>query len=505
MENQDKTPKSFIERITQAPVRQWVRFSIMALLIIAFALWVGNYWTLLLLVVFVDSYITRYLPWGFWRKSKNTAFRKTMEWVDAILYALIAVYFINTFLFQNYKIPTSSLEKSLLVGDYLFVSKLSFGARVPNTPLSFPLAQHTMPILNTKSYIETPQWGYKRLKGFGEVERYDIVVFNFPAGDTVAVAAQNPDYYTHIYNAGKSNFNTDTTGMNLSNYAYNQLVKEQGAAIVKRNSERYGEVIYRPVDRRENYVKRAVGLPGELFKIVDNDVYIDGEKIARPKKMQLNYYVMTNGTMLGEQNFRDLDVSKDDRYLINNERNAAGLLAYLGFSPNEKGGYNPVYQIPLTQSALEKVKAYPFVTQVVEEPGEFGGSVFPLGHNSEWTRSNYGEIWIPKRGETLALTLDNLAIYEQAIRNYEGNTLVVKDGKIYINGKESNSYTFEMDYYMMLGDNRDKSADSRYWGFVPEDHVVGSPLLVWLSIDKDRGLFDGRIRFNRLFTGVPKE
>ncbi len=494
--------KNFKTRLSEASIAQWVRFGIATLLIVAFAIWVENLWTLLLVPVVADIYLTHYLPWGFWRESKNKPFRKVMEWVDAILYALIAVYFLNTFFFQNYKIPTSSLEKSLLVGDHLLVSKLSFGARVPNTPLSFPLAQHTMPILNTKSYIEWPQWPYKRLKGTGVVDRGEIVVFNFPTGDTVATYAQNPDFYTLAYNEGKANFHTDTTGLNLSKYALNKMITQQGGEIIRRNSDRYGEIVYRPVDRRENYVKRAIGLPGETLQIIDNQVYIDGEALVNPEKMQLNYYIMTDGTTLGERNFRELDVSADDRYLISNNPSANSLLNYLGFTPNSNGSYNPVYQLPLTQENLEKIKSYNFVTKVVGEPGEFGGETFPLGYNEKWTRANYGPIWIPKRGESIELTLENLPIYERAIHTYEGNEVTVKGDKIFINGVESKEYTFEMDYYIMMGDNRDKSADSRFWGFVPEDHVVGKPLFVWLSIDKDRSLFDGKIRFDRFFKGV---
>ena len=461
------------------PISRWIRFGLASLILVGFAIWLNNYTVLLLLILFVDIYLTRYIPWGFWRKSTNKTFRKTMEWVDAILYALVAVYLINTFFFQNYTIPSSSLEKSLLVGDYLFVSKLSFGPRVPNTPLSFPLAQHTLPIINTKSYIEKPQWPYHRLKGTGTVQRNDIVVFNFPAGDTVALKIQNPDYYTLCYREGRE--------------------------VVNRNKDIFGEIVFRPVDRRENYVKRCIGMPGDTFQVINNQVYIDGKKLKNPENMQLNYYVMTNGVRLGEQNFRDLDVSVDDRYLINDDANYNQILSYLGFTPNADGSFNPVYRLPLTQKALNKVKGYNFITQIKGEPGEFGGETYPLGYNENWTRSDYGPIWIPKRGATLNLTLENLPIYERVIRNYEGNSLAIKNDKIYINDKETNQYTFKMDYYIMLGDNRDNSADSRSWGFVPEDHIVGKPLFVWLSLDKDRKWFDGWIRFNRLFKSVGRE
>ena len=242
-----------------------------------------------------DIYLTRYVPWTFWKKSKNKTVLRVMEWVDAIVYALVAVYLINIFFFQNYKIPTSSLEKSLLVGDYLFVSKLSYGPRVPNTPLSFPLVQNTFPILNVKSYIEWPSWPYHRLAGLGKVKRGDIVVFNFPAGDTVAVRVPNPDYYTLVHYVGRDG--------------------------VKRNKEQFGEVVYRPVDRRENYVKRCVGMPGDTFEIRDNQVYVDGKAIENPRNIQFNYFVMLQpGYRFSEKQFRELGVSVDDRRFVSAER-----------------------------------------------------------------------------------------------------------------------------------------------------------------------------------------
>ena len=466
-------------RLKQVKKSRWIRFTIVAILYIGWTIWLNNYWVLFGLLLLIDLYLTQYIPWGWWKKSKNKALRKVMEWVDAIVYALVLVYFIFTFLFQNFQIPSSSLEKTLLVGDYLFVSKLSYGPRVPNTPFFFPLAQHTMPVIGTKTYIDWPQWDYHRLKGLGNVKRNDIVVFNFPAGDTVALKMQNPDYYT--------------------------LVHYYGRDAIHRNKDLYGDIIYRPVDRRENYVKRCVGLPGDTFHIINNDIYIDGIKQQRPKNMQLNYYVATNGVRINEQQFRDMDISVADRTLLNNENGYSQIMALLGIEPETNGEFNPVYRLPLTEKALKKIKNYSFVTKVIPEPGYFGGDTYPLVSSNNWTRSDYGPVWIPRKGETIQLTLENLPVYERIIRNYEKNILEVKDSKIFINGKESPSYTFKMDYYMMLGDNRDNSADSRYWGFVPEDHIVGKPLFVWMSLDNDRGLFDGRFRTSRFLKNVSEE
>ena len=457
--------------------KQWIKFSIAAVLYALFALWMENAWLLIGLILIADIFLTHYIPWGAWKRAKNPQVRNVLEWVDDILFALVAVYFINLFVFQNYQIPSPSLEKSLLVGDYLFVSKLSYGPRVPNTPLSFPLVQNTLPFFNSKSYLDWPLWDYKRVKGFGDVKRDDIVVFNFPAGDTIALQVQNPDYYT--------------------------LVEMYGRDAIKLNKQQFGDVIYRPVDKRENYVKRCIGMPGDTIEIRDNQVYIDGVPGKNPEKVQYNYYVETDGAMLSEEQFRLLDVSKDDRAIVSDGKSNKNMLTMIGFESDENGNYGPVYRFPLTDKGLEKVKKLPVVKQVIIEPDALGGGMtYPVGYDTGWTRDNFGPLWIPKKGATIPLTERNLALYERCIRNYENNTLEVKDGKVYINGKPETSYTFKYDYYWMMGDNRHNSADSRSWGFVPEDHIVGKPIMIWLSLDKDRSLFDGGIRWNRMFRWV---
>ena len=439
----------------------------------------GNLWLLFGLIVIADIFLTKYIPWGGWKKAKNPKVRELLEWIDDILFALIAVYIINLFVFQNYQIPTSSLEKSLLVGDYLFVSKLSYGPRVPNTPISFPLVQNTLPILNCKSYLEWPYWGYKRVKGLGTVKRNDIVVFNFPAGDTIALYEQNPDFYN--------------------------LVARDGRANVLANKARYGEIMYRPVDKRENYVKRCIGMPGDLLSVVDNQVYIDGVEAINPENLQFAYYVETDGSVLTEDQFRMLDISKSDRELISIYTGSHRMLLSMGFGEDGRIS-TPIYRLPMTNKALEMIRKIPTVRQVKIEPDEYGGSVYPNGvadYYTGWTRDNFGPIWIPAKGQTIRLDEKNLALYNRCIRNYENNTLEVKpDGTVLINGKPETSYTFKYDYYFMMGDNRHNSLDSRAWGFVPEDHVIGKPILVWLSLDKDHGLFSGGIRWKRMFRMV---
>ena len=481
---------TFKERFGQASRRQWFWFAVWSILTILFAIWSQSPWILLFILLFLDIYITKYIPWGFWKKSKNSAFRKTMEWVDAIIFALIAVYFINTFFFQNYQIPTPSLEKSLLVGDFLAVSKLSYGPRAPITPLSFPLAQHTMPVTGGKSYIEKPQWKYKRLKGFGDVERNDIVVFNFPVGDTVALNQQGVDFYT------------------LSKYHSN------GSEGIRADKNTYGEIVYRPVDRRENYVKRCIGLPGETLELRNDSVFIDGEFILNPKHSQHNYMIHTDGTQISVDVFTELGINKADymthtsygQYVPRSQDlTDVDSISMSLFNLKPRSGNNGrlYFSIPLTEEMIGKIKLKPFVWDVIKEKEIPGSSYyFPLEYNTNWTRDSYGPLWIPEKGATIIFDKDvdyKIAAYERCIKNYEGNDFSYREGVVYINGEPADSYTFKFDYYFMMGDNRHNSADSRSWGFVPEDHIVGQPKLVWLSLEKDNDWFKGRIRWKRLF------
>ena len=485
---------------------QCVKFAIVTVLYLAFLIWVKSWLGLIVLPFIFDIYISKKIPWGFWKKSENPAVRSVMSWVDAIVFALVAVYFVNIYVFQNYQIPSSSLEKSLLVGDYLYVSKLSYGPRVPNTPLSMPLAQHTLPLVNTKSYIEWPQWDYKRVPGLGKVKRNDIVVFNFPAGDTVATNFQQTDFYTLAYNEGQRLYpnpvNMDSLTRKQQRTVYD-LYYNAGRNLIRSNPKMYGDIVVRPVDRRENYVKRCVGLPGDTLEIKDAQVYIDGKPLENPEEMQLNYFVQTTGPYITEDMFRELGISKDDTMLIEDSGWESGLLEMGLDSRNAQGKLNPVYHFPLTKKMYETLLGNKkLISKIVMEPEDYAGQMYPLNLYTKWNRNNYGPIWIPAKGATITLTEDNLPIYERCIVAYEGNKLEVKPDGIYINGEKTNEYTFKMDYYWMMGDNRHNSADSRYWGFVPEDHVVGKPIVVWLSLDKDRGWFDGKIRWNRLFKWV---
>ncbi len=464
---------SFRERVARTKKTRWVRFGIVTLIFILWVIWLGNPWVLLLLPLLFDIYITGYIPFTWWKKSKSKVTRTVMSWVDAIVYALILVYLVFTFVGQNYEIPSSSLEKSLLVGDYLWVNKMAYGPRVPMTPLHFPLVQNTFPVINTKSYIEWPQWRYHRLKGLGNVKTGDIVVFNFPAGDTVATKMQNPDFYT--------------------------LVKYFGRDVVVNNPGQFGEIVYRPVDRRENYVKRAVGLPGETLKIVNGDIFINGKKQPQPANVQFNYLFQTVRP-LTDADWERYKISRDDvaQALVQPDPAEAVNWTQAGFDLSALAG-SPIYHLPLTSKAVEELKKSGLLKVLVREPAPMGEFLFPDGLSDNWTRQDYGPVMIPRKGMTVKLTPENWPMYERVIRNYEYHTdSYVKDGRVYIDGKPADSYTFEMDYYFMMGDNRDCSLDSRYWGFVPEDHIVGKPMRVLISFDKDKSLFNGGIRWDRI-------
>jgi signal peptidase I len=470
---QKNVAPSVADRILSASRSQWIRFSIVSILYVLFTIWNDCYWLLAGLIVVFDIYISRIIPWDGWKRSRNRALRTIGDWADAIIFSLLAVHIVHIYILQMYQIPTSSLEKSLLVGDYLVVDKVTYGPRVPNTPLSFPLMHHTTPIFNTRSYSNWPQWDYNRLKGLRNIQRDDIVVFNFPTGDTVASKFQNQDYYDLVNRLGWERVNTDV--------------------------HTFGRIISRPVDRRENYVKRCVGLPGDTLRIVDNQVFIDGRLSPLPKNAQFNYYVETHGDLLTEKQFKRLGVSREDQLLYNRMSDAEAVFRYLEIPLNEAGNYNPVYRLPLTSDSHRLLQRSKWAKTIRIEPEVFGGVTYPYHYQTGWTRDNFGPLWIPKKGETIVLNEENLALYARCITTYEGNTLHTTDAHVYVNGVPANSYTFRYDYYFMMGDNRHNSLDSRYWGFVPEDHIVGRPLLVLLSLDKDRGWFDGKIRWNRLF------
>ena len=455
--------------------RKHTKFGIVAILYLLVVIWIGNYWLLLGLGIIYDLYITEKVNWTFWKKrhGKNSAF---IEWLDALIFAVIAVTLINIFLFQNYRIPTPSMEKSLLVGDHLFVSKLAYGPRIPNTPLAFPFTQNTMPLTKGQSWSNLVLWQYKRLTGCGKVKNNDPIVFNFPAGDTVVLEETTTSYYEIVRRSARDLKARDSySGTNTKPDSYYMQMA--------RNEIR-GKytVIYRPVDRRDNYVKRCIGIPGDTLVIRSGVLSINGKMVSDNQTQQTTYVVQTNGTTINPKAFERMNIYRTDQSMISGS----------------------AYLLPLTTTNAELIKRFSNVTEVsavIAQAGEFAAHIFPYNPVYAWNEDNYGPIWIPSRGATVKLDTANLCLYERIIDVYEANDLRVEGDKIFINNVLSDSYTFKMDYYWMMGDNRHNSADSRYWGFVPEDHVVGKPKFIWLSLDKEsKGI--KKIRLGRMFMKV---
>jgi signal peptidase I len=340
-----------------------------------------------------------------------------------------------------------------------------------------------MPIYNCKSYIEWPHWDYRRVKGLGKIQLNDIVVFNFPAGDTICSAPQYQayDYYQLCYQIGYQVYPQRPNPDSLSQEQlpiYFNTIYQAGKQTIEANPQEYGLIDTRPADRRENYVKRCVGLPGQTLQIKDRTIYINGKANKEPDNVQYTYKIKL------KRHFTDEEMKE------------------WGITMEELKDLNNYGYMPMTNKTADILKKRSDIVESITLNTDASDlDIYPLNGNMHWTRDNYGPIWIPAKGETIDLTLKNLPIYERPIRTYEGNKLEVKDGKIYINDKETTKYTFKMDYYWMQGDNRHNSLDSRYWGFVPEDHIVGKPIFIWWSSDPDRNGFSG-IRWNRLFRFV---
>lgn len=350
---------------------------------------------------------------------------KMREWVDAIVFAVIAATIIRTFFIEAFTIPTPSMEKTLLVGDFLFVSKINYGPRIPKTPLSFPFAHHTLPFTeSTKSYLEWIKLSYRRLPGFEKIENNDVVVFNYPIED------------------------------------------------------------FRPVDKRENYIKRCVGIPGDTLELRESQVFINNKELLLPEQAQINYHVKTDGTGFNPKKLREMDIKDEDERILSNQGD---------------------FEVIMTAENAEKIKKFAnvqSVTPLIEGRGLNSLNYFPNAKNFKWSLDNFGPIYIPKAGVAIPLTTNNLPLYNRLISLYEENELRVDGDKIFINGKQVTSYTPKMDYYFMMGDNRHNSLDSRFWGFVPEDHIVGKAVFIWLSIDNLADGFSNKIRWNRLFTVI---
>lgn len=359
------------------------------------------------------------MNWKFWQSSGHKS--KTREWIDALVFAVIAATIIRTFFIEAFTIPTPSMEKSLMVGDFLFVSKVSYGPRTPMTPLSFPFAHQEMPIIGGKSYSEIIKLPYYRLPGFAKIKNNDVVVFNYPMEDD------------------------------------------------------------RPVDKQTHYIKRCIGIPGDSLKIIDRLVYINNKPAELVETGQYTYEIKTDGGGINSATLEKLDVTEGGpafsldsyRYLLS--KNA--------------------------ETEIRKMKNVKSIEPVVQAKGQFEDYIFPFDPKLPWNVDNFGTIYIPKTGDKIELNANNIAIYRRAIATYEHNKLEEKDGKIFINDQEVTHYTFKMGYFWMMGDNRHNSADSRFWGFVPDDHIVGKAVFIWMSWNTN-GTFLHKIRWNRLFNFI---
>ena len=369
---------------------RWTKFTFWALLYVIWVIWLGNFWWLLGLGVIFDIFITKKVHWNFWKKRYKEGEKRSAanEWLDAVIFAVIVVSFINIFFFQAFKIPSSSMERTLYTGDHLFVSKLTYGPRLPQTPLTVPFTHNV--IFGKESYSTLIQKDYKRLKGFRNVRRGDIVVFGFPNGDTVLRKAPSEDYYSLCRFYGKQ-----------------KVVSS------------LGPVIARPADKVDHYVKRCVAVPGDTLEIREGLVWIDGVK---------------------QETYPGMQISRN----------------------------------------IEKVQS------------DYR-EIFPFSPDYTWTRDEFGPLWIPEKGATVQLTRENLPLYERIIRVYEHSSVE--------EALAAGSYTFKQDYYFMMGDHRHNSLDSRYWGFVPEDHIVGRPVVIWLSTDEGKR-FPKNIRWGRFLKFV---
>ena len=434
-------------------VWRYVGFFLTGMLWSLLVIWIGMIFLLPLNLVIYDIFLTRKVDWTLRKYGLPRYLQSGIEWITVLVVAMLCSFTIKVLFLETYKIPTPSMEETLLAGDYIFVSKLAYGPRLPETPLAIPFYHNKLPS-GRKSYSERIQKPYRRLKGFSRVKREDIIVFNFPEGDTMIVQYPGQNYYSLVRQYGRE-------------YLLSQF-----------------DIITHPVDKRENYIKRCIALPGDTLQIAEGKVMVNG--IIRPELplQKFKYYVTTRGEPLPDSLLISLNILKNS----------------VSYNP-----VNSLYVLYLTREKVESLRSFPGVRSIsrYREPtlSFQNQEIFPHSDFFRWTGDNFGPVRVPARGDTIQLDFLNLPVYKRIIDTYEGNDLSIVDGVININGEPATSYIIEMDYYFVMGDNYHNSADSRYWGFVPEDHLLGKAVVVLFSVKPDTP-FIGGLRKERIFRAI---
>ena len=432
---------------------RYLGFTLSALLWSLLMIWTNLWYLLLFNLIIIDIFITRKIDWTLRKYGLPRIIQSSIEWLAIILLAITCSFSIKVLFIEAYKIPTPSMEETLLAGDFIFVSKLAYGPRLPETPLAIPFYHNKLPS-GKKSYTDKIKMPHRRLWGFSSVKRNDIIVFNFPEGDTMVVQYPGQNYYS--------------------------LVRQYGRDYIQSEFD----IITHPVDKRENYIKRCIGLPGDTVQILDGEIIVNG--MIRPKlpKQKFKYYVTTTGTPLSDTMLDSLKILK----------------SAVTYNP-----VNSLHVLYLAEENLALLKSFPTVRSIKQfsEPmlSFQNQEIFPHSTNFRWTGDKFGPLKVPARGDTVEINTLNIPIYQRIINVYEQNELQEMDGEIYINGKASETYVVKMDYYFVMGDNHHNSADSRYWGFVPEDHLLGKAVTVWFSIKPDKSVIDG-LRKERIFSSI---